>query len=337
VNIIDKSTAIKMMNTLGSKGKPFLFIIDFEMNKIIIETPDKLGSDIKVGLPNFQHNSPHVARDVCYSWQSVPMSIDAYKKGYDHVVREINLGNTFLINYTQPTPLSYSGSLLDIYDTATAKYKIWLEDKFTVFSPETFIRIIDGYVYTYPMKGTIDASLPNALDIILADEKELAEHYTIVDLLRNDLSIIAKEVSVTKFRYPDILTTQDSSLIQISSEIRGKLADDFNQRLGDHLFALLPAGSISGAPKTKTVQIIRAAEGQDRGYYTGICGYFDGRNMDSGVMIRYVEHSTEGFAYRSGCGITFQSDLNKEYQEMLQKVYIPTPPIEADGHRAPSE
>jgi para-aminobenzoate synthetase component 1 len=86
---------------------------------------------------------------------------------------------------------------------------------------------------------------------------------------------------------------------------------------------LLPAGSISGAPKRKTVEIIRDAEGEPRGYFTGVFGIFDGINVDSGVMIRYIENTPNGFVYRSGGGITAQSDLVQEYQEAIDKVYAP--------------
>ncbi len=85
----------------------------------------------------------------------------------------------------------------------------------------------------------------------------------------------------------------------------------------------MPAGSISGAPKQKTLEIIRKAEYQDRGYYSGICGVFDGNNLDSGVMIRYIENQHGSTYYRSGCGITSMSDLHVEYQEMIDKVYLP--------------
>jgi len=86
---------------------------------------------------------------------------------------------------------------------------------------------------------------------------------------------------------------------------------------------LLPAGSITGAPKPKTMEIIDQAEGYERGFYTGICGCFDGENLDSAVMIRFIEQEGEQLIFKSGGGITSQSDLNKEYEELIQKVYVP--------------
>ena len=113
------------------------------------------------------------------------------------------------------------------------------------------MRIENGFIYSYPMKGTIDASLPDARERILADRKEEAEHATIVDLIRNDLSQVASEVTVSRYRYIDELQTNRGRLLQVSSEIRGKLPENWKASLGDILFRLLPAGSITGAPKKK--------------------------------------------------------------------------------------
>ena len=81
--------------------------------------------------------------------------------------------------------------------------------------------------------------------------------------------------------------------------------------------------SISGAPKAKTLEIINQAEGYNRGFYTGICGWFDGENFDSAVMIRFIEQNGENLIFKSGGGITAQSELTKEYEELIQKVYVP--------------
>ena len=95
------------------------------------------------------------------------------------------------------------------------------------------------------------------------------------------------------------------------------------ESLGDILFRLLPAGSICGAPKKKTVEIIRKVEGYERGFYTGVFGYFDGQNLDSAVAIRYIERQEDQLVFKSGGGITFMSDWEKEYDEMQKKVYVP--------------
>ena len=173
------------------------------------------------------------------------------------------------------------------------------------------------------MKGTMDASIPNAEELIMSDSKELAEHSTIVDLIRNDLSMVADNVTVKKFRYLEKLQTNRRTLWQVSSEITGDLPADYAENIGDIIFNMLPAGSICGAPKKKTVEIIKAAEKYDRGYYTGIFGWFDGRNLDSCVLIRFIENQDGQLVYKSGGGITFMSDAKSEYEEMVKKVYIP--------------
>jgi len=89
------------------------------------------------------------------------------------------------------------------------------------------------------------------------------------------------------------------------------------------LFTLLPAGSITGAPKNKTVEIIRSTETYERGFYTGVFGVFDGCNMDSAVMIRFIERTPEGYVYKSGGGITAFSKVEDEYNEILEKIYVP--------------
>ena len=103
---------------------------------------------------------------------------------------------------------------------------------------------------------------------------------------------------------------------------RAFCGQDMLAGIGNILDALLPAGSISGAPKKRTLEIIREAESGPRGYYTGVFGVFDGKNMESAVMIRYIEQTDSGLTYRSGGGITHLSDARAEYEEMLTKVYL---------------
>jgi len=238
-------------------------------------------------------------------------------------MRQINAGNTYLLNLTFPTQIETNLSLKEIFYNSRAKYKIWYKDKFVVFSPETFVKIKDGKISSFPMKGTIDATLKNARAKIMRDRKELAEHTTIVDLIRNDLSMVAKKVYVEKFRYIEKIRTNEKNLLQVSSKITGLLPNDYREKIGDIMFSLLPAGSISGAPKRKTVEIIEKVEKYNRGYYTGVLGLYDGTNLDSAVMIRYIENKNGKLIFKSGGGITNYSDVRKEYQELIDKVYVP--------------
>lgn len=315
---------IKKMNKLGMQRIPFFFMIDFEMKDIIVTPLNELSSKYKITIDSIplRDNSPTIpTKDLIF--EKFPVSLETYSKGFDIVKNHLAYGNSFLTNYTTVTPILSSYDLAEIFGATQAKYKLLVNDDFVVFSPETFVKISDGQIHSFPMKGTIDASVPNAIDTILADQKELAEHYTIVDLIRNDLSRVAKKVVVSKFRYIDRIESNDKTLLQVSSHITGSLKSDYLDHLGDIFSSLLPAGSISGAPKDKTLRIIREAEGQNRGMYTGVFGVFDGVSVDSGVAIRYIESRNGQLQYRSGGGITNQSDVATEYQEMIDKVYVP--------------
>lgn len=310
------------MNALGKRGRPFVFVIDFEGENAEIFDPaetDKILWQAN-GESNINFKDPG-QRPV--KLDSTPVSFDQYKKGYDLVQSHIRKGDTYLLNYTQPTPLNTDLSLEEIYHQSSARYKVLLKDKFVCFSPEIFVQIREGKISSFPMKGTMDASIPNAEELIMSDSKELAEHSTIVDLIRNDLSLVAKNVTVEKFRYLEKLQTNRRALWQVSSEITGILPENYAGSIGDIVFTMLPAGSICGAPKKKTVEIIKSAENYDRGYYTGIFGWFDGRNLDSCVLIRFIENQDGQLVYKSGGGITFMSDAKSEYEELVKKVYIP--------------
>jgi para-aminobenzoate synthetase component 1 len=252
-----------------------------------------------------------------------PISKIVYKKAFDQVIDEQIKGNNYLLNLTFSTKISDTLSLTDIFYASNAKYKLLMDDKIVVFSPETFVKITDGEIYSYPMKGTIDASIPNAKDLLLADKKENQEHTTIVDLIRNDLSLVSKDVIVTKFKYIEEITTSNKTLLQMSSEIKGNLNENYNNKLGDIIYALLPAGSVTGAPKKKCVELINKIENHKRGYYSGIMGIFDGNNIDSAVMIRFIEKQQNDYYYKSGGGIRIDSSIDKEYQELNDKIYLP--------------
>ena len=142
-------------------------------------------------------------------------------------------------------------------------------------------------------------------------------------MIRNDLSMVSEHVTVASYRYIDRLQTNKGPILQTSSEICGMLPGDYTKRLGDILFSLLPAGSITGAPKPRTMQIIAEAEGYERGFYTGVMGcYADGR-LDSAVMIRFIEQENGQLYFKAGGGITAQSRWESEYNEVIQKIYVP--------------
>ncbi|MFZ1703220.1 MAG: aminodeoxychorismate synthase component I [Saprospiraceae bacterium] len=316
---------VQKMNDLGRNRIPFLFLIDFEMEKpVMIPLSEVDEQKIKFKFENINNYHLTAAPSLPpINFEKSPMPLEEYRVAFEYVQKELNYGNSFLTNLTFPTPIKTNYSLLQLFNKSRAKYKLYYKDEFIVFSPEAFIKIKDGIISSHPMKGTIEADIPNAKEILMADKKELAEHYTIVDLIRNDLGIVSEQVNVVSFRYLDLIKTIDKRLYQTSSHIEGKMPADFHENLGDILIALLPAGSISGAPKKKTVDIIQAAEKTKRGYYSGIMGHFDGKNLDSAVMIRYIEQTEDQLYFRSGCGITALSDCEAEYREMIDKVYVP--------------
>ena len=378
-----KQEIIDKINRLASQDEPFLFVINYQGDKAFIRllsdiNPEECLFDFE-GRGNFSHAWKETLKEgtseketseketwkketseeeiLETTWQIEPPLYEDYERSFNIVKSNIMAGNSYLTNLTCRVPVSCNLSLEEIFHRAKGKYKLLLRRSenltpFVCFSPETFVRIKGGRIYSYPMKGTLDASLPNAEKQLMEDRKEAAEHATIVDLIRNDLSRVAENVRVDKYRYIDVLHTNKGDILQTSSEISGRLPEDYPHHLGEILDAQLPAGSITGAPKDKTMQIIHEAEGYDRGFYTGIMGIYDQGELNSAVMIRFIEEETspvdfetdgeknfkakEGKAsegkepkasrelyFKAGGGITSKSDCQREYEEVIQKIYLP--------------
>lgn len=368
-----KQEIIDKINRLASQDEPFLFVINYQGDKAFIRllsdiNPEECLFDFE-GRENLSHVWKETSEEGTSeeetwkketseeeisetTWQIEPPLYEDYERSFNIVKSNIMAGNSYLTNLTCRVPVSCNLSLEEIFHRAKGKYKLLLRRKrtltpFVCFSPETFVRIKGGRIYSYPMKGTLDASLPNAEKQLMEDRKEAAEHATIVDLIRNDLSRVAENVRVDKYRYFDVLHTNKGDILQTSSEISGRLPEDYPHHLGEILDAQLPAGSITGAPKDKTMQIIQEAEGYDRGFYTGIMGIYDQGELNSAVMIRFIEEETspvdfeadgeknfkasEGkgdeasrkLYFKAGGGITSKSDCRKEYEEVIQKIYLP--------------
>jgi para-aminobenzoate synthetase component 1 len=308
------------LNNWGEQRTPFVFILDYEKKKCKAwktkDCPKEFLYDFQ-GITNQENN---LSNAKALKLKITPPNQIDYINKYHQVINAIQRGETYLINLTTKGQIETNLSLEELFNSVKSKYKILLKDHFVSFSPETFIQIKDGLIKTFPMKGTIDASTKNAQQIIENDEKEKAEHATIVDLLRNDLSEFAKKVKVEKYRYYEVIETNEKMIGQISSIISGELTQNYRSKIGDIIYNLSPAGSISGAPKQKTIELIKEIEQEDRGFYTGIAGYFDGNNLDSCVLIRFLEKDN---TYRCGGGITSKSKLKEEYEELIQKMYVP--------------
>ena len=323
-NMFYQCTDIKAkMNEAGSSKTPFLFGINYEMDEGFFVLNPLQQQDILFdfnGVSNIKNEENAIPK---FSFSATPEDFQTYQKRFETVMNGLRSGDSRLVNLTIKTPVQSSLSLRDIFTYSRTMYRLYLPQKFVCFSPEIFVKIENGKIYTYPMKGTIDAGIENAAEVILNDPKETAEHRDSVDLLCNDLSEIATNVNVKRFRYIDRLKTSKGEILQVSSEIEGTLPENYLLTLGSLLFKLLPGGSIAGAPKETSLNIIREAEQEPRGYYTGIAGYFDGKTLDTCVLIRFIEQQNDALFFRSGGGITINSICEKEYREAIRKVYLP--------------
>lgn len=314
------------LNDWGKAKTPFFFLVDYQFNHPQAwKLEDIDPREILFNLNGFSNDQAVIRGELPeqMEFRKHPLPFHDYQPKFECVLRHLNAGNSFLVNLSVPTPIDTNLTLEQIFQHSDAPYRLLFQDRFVCFSPEIFVRVRGNRIASFPMKGTIDAAVPNARQVILSDYKEAAEHATIVDLIRNDLSMVAEKVWVERYRYIDCIQTFDKKLLQVSSEIAGILPDTFNGQYGDLLRKLLPAGSITGAPKPRTLEIIEEAEGYNRGYYTGVMGYFDGQNFESAVMIRFIERQDSGLIFKSGGGITALSNAESEYQEMIDKVYLP--------------
>ncbi|MDY6205187.1 MAG: aminodeoxychorismate synthase component I [Prevotella sp.] len=325
MKVYDENAAVATMNEWGSRRQPFLFVVSYDKQASYLLPLNEISSDQCLycfnGYGNDKH--PYPVFGQALSWQAEMPLRENYRKSFDMVMQGLLRGDSYLTNLTCRVPLKTNASLKDIFFLSHAPYRLWLEGLLVCFSPESFVKISGRTIRSFPMKGTIDAQLPHAEEVLMADEKEAAEHATIVDLIRNDLSMVAEDVTVARYRYVERIDTNKGSILQTSSEICGTLPAEWQKNLGGILFSQLPAGSITGAPKQKTMEIIAKAEGYERGFYTGVMGIFNGEEVDSAVMIRFVDQAEDGLYFKAGGGITAQSQWEKEYEEVIGKIYVP--------------
>ena len=319
---LDKLDDIKnLLNKYGSENEPFLFLLSYDLQNFHIKKLENLDETIKYELNSFGNIFKKE-----YFLNKFPISFKEYKNKFEKIIEEIKSGNSYLLNLTTKTKIETNLSLDEIYDYSNSllKLRVKIDDfDFVCFSPEKFVEIIENKIYTYPMKGTIDTKIENAKEILLNSSKEKAEHTMVVDLLRNDLGKVASNIKVENFRFFEKIELKNRGLYQTSSKISGIIKENWKECLGDIILELLPAGSITGTPKKSTVDILKNVENYDRGFYTGIFGIFDGKSLQSFVLIRFIEKIEDELFYKSGGGITLDSDLKLEYEELINKVYLP--------------
>lgn len=313
----------EQMDILTERREPFFFLIDFECNNPAIYKLDQLGANnISIHFPQFPYEGI-VPQDNIILITKHPISFQSYRFQFDETIGMMQETNVPLLNLTCETPININSSLKELFIGTSAKYKILYQNKFICFSPETFIKINDNTITSFPMKGTISAELPNAKQIIINDPKEIDEHKAAVTLVIDDLGKVANNIYIKQYRYIDYIKTKGKNLLQVSSEVEGEIIASLQNKYGSLIKQLLPAASISGSPKGKAVSILNKVETHKRNYYTGIAGVFDGISLDSCVLIRYIENRDNSFYYKSGGGITLQSKDESEYKEMIDKVYVP--------------
>jgi anthranilate synthase component 1 len=242
-----------------------------------------------------------------------------------HYIKE---GDIFQAVISNRMEAEFEGSLLNTYrvlrtiNPSPYMFYIKYDDcEIAGASPETIVSISDGTVSTFPIAGTRKRGKTKAeddklIDGLLKDEKELSEHNMLVDLGRNDIGKVSKLGSVRVEGYKEIL--KYSHVIHIASTVRGEMRDDLDQF--DALSAVLPAGTLSGAPKYRACQIISELEGVSRGVYGGAVGYIDFKgNMDMCIAIRMASKKNGKVYVQAGAGIVADSVPESEYQECINK------------------
>ena len=256
------------------------------------------------------------------------MSKEAYCAMVERAKHHIREGDIFQIVLSNRFSAPFTGTLLNTYrmlrTVNPSPYMFFLSGtdvEVAGASPETLVRMEDGVLHTYPLAGTRrrgktpqeDAALEKEL---LADEKELAEHNMLVDLGRNDLGRVSRYGTVTVEKYHEIL--RYSHVMHIGSVVRGEIREDCDAI--DALNAVLPAGTLSGAPKIRACQLIGELEGAKRGIYGGAVGYlsFCG-DLDTCIAIRIAYRKNGQVFVRSGAGIVADSVPENEYQECVNK------------------
>ena len=253
---------------------------------------------------------------------------DAYCGMVEKAKQYIREGDIFQIVLSNRLSAPFEGSLLNTYrvlrTTNPSPYMFYFSGtdvEVAGASPETLVKLENGVLHTFPLAGTRPRGKTeaedNALETeLLADEKELAEHNMLVDLGRNDLGKISRFGSVEVEKFHSI--ERYSHVMHIGSTVRGEIRDGFDAL--DAIEAVLPAGTLSGAPKIRACQLISQLENNTRGIYGGAIGYIDFTgNMDTCIAIRIAYRKNGRVFVRSGAGIVADSVPEKEFEECLNK------------------
>lgn len=295
-----------------------------------------LGRDIKSDAPllyfevfdEYEEYNPSLSEHI--SLYPIPdIDFKEYKKAFETIKSEISEGNTYEVNYTYDWKISYSGDELKLYDYLLQKqktpYNAFIRNNYTAvlsFSPELFFKLEDGHITTKPMKGTVERGKDyiedkKNIEFLQHDIKNRAENVMIVDLLRNDLGRIAKTGSVKVTKLFEIETHR--TLHQMTSQIEADLKDKTS--FYDIFKAIFPCGSITGAPKISTMEIIDRIEKGSREVYCGAIGLITPEKAEFSVPIRILQKriNEKDFRCRAGGAVVWDSDTNEEWYETVTK------------------
>lgn len=253
---------------------------------------------------------------------------EEYCSMVERAKRHIREGDIFQIVLSNRLEAGFEGSLLNTYRVLRTMnpspymfYFSGTDVEAAGASPETLVKLEDGVLHTFPLAGTRPRGKTREEDLalekeLLSDEKELAEHNMLVDLGRNDIGKISEFGSVEVEKYHCI--ERYSHVMHIGSTVKGRLRPGMDAL--DAIEAVLPAGTLSGAPKLKACQLINDFENNKRGIYGGAVGYIDFTgNMDTCIAIRIAYRKNGKVFARSGAGIVADSVAETEYQECINK------------------
>lgn len=344
INYKEPSTKMNIDDSEGFKDIDLMLfkdVIAFDnvKQKIILITNIELDKDIRVEYEKALQRLNSI-KELLYTGKKsfeggkllgevTPLfSKDEFSDMIGKAKHHIKEGDIFQIVLSNRLQANFEGSLFDTYRVLRtvnpSPYMFYFSGtdvEVAGASPETLVKLEDGILHTFPLAGTRPRGKSEKEDKeleaeLLADEKELAEHNMLVDLGRNDLGKISKFGSVVVEKFHSI--ERYSHVMHIGSTVRGEIRPEYDAL--NALEAVLPAGTLSGAPKIRACQLIEELENNKRGIYGGAIGYIDFTgNMDTCIAIRLAYKKNGKVFIRSGAGIVADSDPDKEYMESINK------------------
>ena len=344
INYKEPSTKMNIDDSEGFKDIDLMLfkdVIAFDnvKQKIILITNIELDKDLDVeyekalkrlnSIKELLHTGKKSFESVKLLGEVTPLfSKDEFSDMIGKAKHHIKEGDIFQIVLSNRLQANFEGSLFDTYRVLRtvnpSPYMFYFSGtdvEVAGASPETLVKLEDGILHTFPLAGTRPRGKSEKEDKeleaeLLADEKELAEHNMLVDLGRNDLGKISKFGSVVVEKFHSI--ERYSHVMHIGSTVRGEIRPEYDAL--NALEAVLPAGTLSGAPKIRACRLIEELENNKRGIYGGAIGYIDFTgNMDTCIAIRLAYKKNGKVFIRSGAGIVADSDPDKEYMESINK------------------